>query len=201
MNAGSSEQRSKRTLVAFLIVSLLLAGCSTATRSPDRPGTSGLYDTAWEWTDDAGRAVRLQDLRGQTVVLSAIYTACAGTCPLTLGRMKTLAQTLREQGRRAHFVLVTLDPADDTPERLAAYRAQRRLDPAQWSLLRGDNDTTSAFARRLSMHRIVDSGHLLHVSRTLIIGTDGTLLRALDGRSPEEALAVIAESEAHAKPR
>lgn len=174
-----------------LLLSLALAGCSDAMRAGGPSGSLDLYAEPWQWTTDAGLTFRFKELRGQAVVLSAIYANCTGSCPLTLARMKTLEQALKTRGLAAQFVLVTLDPARDTVASLADYRRRNQLDATRWILLRGDTTTTNALARRLSVHRIEDGAHLLHVSRTMILDRAGSTLGLWSGLDPDEALAAL----------
>ncbi|MCX6030583.1 MAG: SCO family protein [Chloroflexi bacterium] len=72
-------------------------------------------------TASGGKAVKLSDFRGKLVVLYFGYTYCPDVCPTTLG---DLARALNKLGQRAdgvQVVMVTVDPARDTPEHLADY--------------------------------------------------------------------------------
>lgn len=178
-----------------LLLSLALAGCTDAMRPGVPSGSLGLYAEPWQWTTDTGLTFRFNELRGQPVVLSAIYTNCTGSCPLTLARMKTLEQAVETRRLAARFVLITLDPAHDTAASLAEYRRRNQLDATRWVLLRGDTPTTDALARRLSVHRIEDSAHLLHVSRTMVLDRAGSTLELWSGLDADEALALLAGSE------
>ncbi|MFO1419322.1 MAG: SCO family protein [Methylotetracoccus sp.] len=182
------------TSIAVLL-SLALAGCTDAMRPGAPSGSLGLYAEPWQWTTDAGLTFRFNELRGQPVVLSAIYTNCTGSCPLTLARMKTLELAVKARNLAAHFVLVTLDPAHDTAASLADYRRRNQLDATRWIMLRGDTPTTDALARRLSVHRIDDGAHLLHVSRTMILDREGSTLGLWSEADAGEALAVLTRSE------
>ena len=49
------------------------------------------------------------------------YTSCPDVCPLTLSHLSRVFRTLEEEGGRIQVLFVTVDPARDTPERLAQY--------------------------------------------------------------------------------
>ncbi|HSR41858.1 MAG TPA: SCO family protein [Longimicrobiales bacterium] len=76
-------------------------------------------------TDHRGREVELPgDFEGVTVVFFG-YTSCPDVCPLTLAELARVADRLpADLARRFRTVLVTVDPARDTPERLADYLAR-----------------------------------------------------------------------------
>jgi protein SCO1/2 len=49
------------------------------------------------------------------------------------------------------FVLVSLDPARDTPGQLAAWAARTQLDSARWTLLNGDAEAVREVAAALGV--------------------------------------------------
>src|ERR1700737_37417 len=59
--------------------------------------------------DQTGRRSSLADYRGNTVVVTFIYTNCRDECPLISAKFRRLSGML--DGTRFHLVEVTLDPA------------------------------------------------------------------------------------------
>jgi len=49
------------------------------------------------------------------------YTYCPDVCPTTLSVLNSIAQRLQDVDQDIRFVMVTVDPQRDTPERLAEY--------------------------------------------------------------------------------
>jgi protein SCO1/2 len=79
-------------------------------------------------TAAGGEQVSLDDFTGKAVLLYFGYTSCPDVCPTTLA---ALADALDELGSRrdeVQVVMVTVDPARDTPELLASYVAH--FDPS-----------------------------------------------------------------------
>ncbi|MDW8406022.1 SCO family protein, partial [Chloroflexus sp.] len=68
-----------------------------------------------------GGQLRFSDLRGQPVLLYFGYTRCPDYCPITLAEFRRAREELGADGEKVHFVLISVDPANDTPEVLAAY--------------------------------------------------------------------------------
>jgi protein SCO1/2 len=69
----------------------------------------------------SGGTASLSDFRGKWVMLYFGYTFCPDVCPTTLGDMALAHGLLGRQAERVQGILVSLDPARDTPEKLAAY--------------------------------------------------------------------------------
>src|SRR5262249_25585090 len=88
-----------------------------------------------------GRAVTLASYRGAPLLVFFGYTRCADYCPQTLGRLTRAVRALGDGAGGARIVLVTVDPAHDTPAALKAYAA--RFGP-RVSGLTGDSASLAA---------------------------------------------------------
>lgn len=72
-------------------------------------------------TDHAGKPRTLADYRGKLVVLFFGYTSCPDVCPTTLARFAEVVKSLGAEGEQVQVLFVTVDPARDTQQKLAAY--------------------------------------------------------------------------------
>ena len=90
--------------------------------------------------DQDGRPVRLTQLRGRVVFLVPFLTSCQEECPITTGALLAMHDAIHHDGlgRYVTLVEVTVDPARDTPARLATYA---RLTGSWWPLLTGSGPT------------------------------------------------------------
>lgn len=73
--------------------------------------------------DTRGRKRSLADFRGRVVLLYFGYTSCADACPTDLLQIAKLLASMGQAAEGVVPIFVTLDPARDTPEVLAAYAA------------------------------------------------------------------------------
>jgi protein SCO1/2 len=97
------------------------------------------------------QAVRLYDdlLRDKVVVLSFMYTRCAGRCPLTIAAVRQLQEALGNRaGRDVFLYSITLDPTHDTPAVLKDYAAVIGAGPG-WRMLTGAPRDIELVRRRL----------------------------------------------------
>lgn len=78
-------------------------------------------------TSSGGRTFRLSEQAGNVVLIYFGYTTCPDVCPTTLSEFKQIRRALGLQAERVRFVMVTVDPERDTPERIAEYT--RFFDP------------------------------------------------------------------------
>lgn len=105
--------------------------------------------------DHHGQPRQLADFRGKIVVLFFGYTHCPAVCPTTLATMADVMQQLGAEADQVQVLFITLDPARDTRELLAAYIPQFHAD---FLGLFGDAPTTAATAREFRVHYLQRAG-------------------------------------------
>jgi protein SCO1/2 len=84
--------------------------------------------------DQDGRAVSLKDYRGRVVVLTFLFTTCRDTCPLTATQIRGAMDDL---GTDVPALAVSVDPANDTPERARQFLFKRGLGGDRMRFLLG----------------------------------------------------------------
>lgn len=72
-------------------------------------------------TDDKNLPFTEKNLLGKWTFLFFGFTQCHSICPTTLAEMKKVFDTLPSGAYPAQMVLVTVDPANDTPQKLNTY--------------------------------------------------------------------------------
>lgn len=70
-----------------------------------------------------GKTVSLEDYRGKLVVLYFGYTFCPDVCPATLSTMKEAMKLMGRKADDVQFIMISVDPERDTPEKIAEYVA------------------------------------------------------------------------------
>ncbi|HYH78730.1 MAG TPA: SCO family protein [Longimicrobium sp.] len=178
-------------LLAASAAFVLAAACGRALARVD-PSVAGapaaaaefsVYDLEAGWRDQDGRARVLGSLRGKTRVVAMVYTSCAHTCPMIVAEMKRLEAALppAEQGS-VGFVLVSLDPARDTPARMKSFATAMRLDPAAWTLLTGGADEVRELAAVLGIrYRAEADGQISHANTYVVLDPAGGIVHRQDG--------------------
>ena len=151
-----------------------------------------LYQLQERWTDEHGRPFELSSLRGHPVVLILFYGSCQSVCPTLVRDAQRLETLLPPADRtRTRFVLVTIDPAVDTAERLLAYAQERNLDLDRWSLLNGPPEQVRELANVLGFrYRPTGTGQYSHTIRITLLDREGAVAATADGLDrPLEPLA------------
>jgi len=147
-----------------------------------------------QFFDQLGRGFTFTDFRGQTVVLAFVYTRCRDPrmCPLVSANFHALQSRLA--GLPVHLVEITLDPAYDTPEVLAAYASRFDADASRWTLGTGPVNVVNDFAARFGIAVFADPvAGLIHSERTAIVDRDGRIVDLLDAAAwnPDDVAAEV----------
>jgi len=107
--------------------------------SPQRGHSVALID----WTDDAGRVRRLSEFAGFPVILLPIYIRCPTACIANVDQLKTALSGSAADPRQFRVLLFSFD-ANDTPEKVAAYRIREKI-PLGWFVGTGTQQNIDAF--------------------------------------------------------
>ncbi|MBI2890292.1 MAG: SCO family protein [Nitrospirae bacterium] len=187
----------KRVLACVCSLGLLLPGRAYATTltMPTTPSKSSIYWLEGEWQSDRGELVSLRVLEGKPVLLAMVYASCKSACPLIVHRIeKVLAALAPRERSGVSVVLATLDPENDTPPRLAKFRAELREVAVNWYLLRGTPSQTRELEAVLNVKvRKLESGDFSHSNKLTVLNPAGEIVHQTEGLNtpPTEAAAVL----------
>ncbi len=82
---------------------------------------------------DDGKPFTRKELLGDVWIVDFIFTRCGVTC----GKMSDVYSALLDEGLATRFLSVTVDPRNDGPQALTAYRAKYGGTMETWRLLTG----------------------------------------------------------------
>jgi protein SCO1/2 len=148
--------------------------------------------------DQTDRRRSLAEWRGSPVLFGFVYTTCPlpNYCPLIDRHFLTLQKAIQSDTRlngRVKLVSISIDPAHDTPEVLAAHAKGLGADADIWTFLTGDLATVDRVAGRygVGISRPDAPGEIAHNLRTTLVGSDGRVRRIYTGNewTPDEVLA------------
>lgn len=140
---------------------------------------------AFALTDQNGNAFGLEDLEDKVWVAKFFFTSCSGPCPIMSANMADIYTQFAEE-ESVHFVSVTVDPATDTPERLAEYAAVYDANPERWHFLTGDLDIISDLA--LEGFKLGSPDNPVHHADRMILVDRNGMIRGYYAGTEEEGL-------------
>jgi len=129
-------------------------------------------------TNQKGEAVELASLRGNVVMLTAVYASCPHTCPLVLQQAKRAVQAVElEEVSDLRVVAVTLDPSHDTPDVLAGLAGMHGLDAPLYNLVTGPPEEVESTLDAMGVARTRDpeTGVIDHANLFLLVDREGRL--------------------------
>jgi protein SCO1 len=144
-----------------------------------RPLTgASLYNLPSRWTDQDGKTVDLQSLRGEPVVLAMAYTSCKDICPLIVANMQAIEKAAAARHVKGlSFAFFSLDSRLDTPERLKTYADEHGLDARNWSLFNSDDKAVRDLAAALGVrYRADGQGGYDHSSVITLLDAQGEIV-------------------------
>lgn len=113
---------------------------------------TSIFNIHSTWKTQHNEEVVLSDLRGKVLVMVMIYTTCKAACPRLVADMRSIEKQIPEkQLNNIQFVLVSIDPENDTPDRLLKFAINNKMDKAHWLFLQGNKSSTQEFANVLAV--------------------------------------------------
>jgi protein SCO1/2 len=157
-----------------------------------------------------GHKVSLRQYRGQTVVLTFIYTRCPlpDYCPRMNSNFLAIEKELQQHPElypKTHLITVSFDPEHDTPKVLDAYGKAWLVQAGtgagrHWDFVTVAPKDLPAVAKFFGMEYFREEGSITHSLSTTVIGPDMKIVDWYSGSrwQPEQALKSIANASGNA---
>jgi protein SCO1/2 len=132
------------SLAGALVLAMLVSLTSGTVRAQELPSLGSA--PSFQFTDSTGQQFDSNSLRGTVWILSFFFTNCPAICPAIQGRVAGLYK-LFDGERDFRIVSISVDPGNDTPEKLAEYARTFEADPKRWIFLTGEDEAVKRVAR------------------------------------------------------
>lgn len=179
-------------VVAFLAAACLIGLAYVSLKSTRPPALPSNLERiskvpGFQLTDQTGKSITLEDLKGKIWAANFIFTRCKGPCPITVLRMQDLNTKLKKVRGNVELVTFTVDPEYDTPEILKTFGEQQGADPASWKFLTGTPDAIKNIVVTGLLQPIAKEpdGTPAHSTRVVLVDGEGWLRGYQDGLDPE----------------
>ncbi|MEE9407441.1 MAG: SCO family protein [Polaribacter sp.] len=124
----------------------------TAKVLSDKISEASIFNLTSKWNTQESKEIVLEELKGKTLVMVMVYTTCKAACPRLTADMRNIeAKIPTELKKDVNYVLVSIDPENDTPKRLKEFANENYLDSKYWTLLQGTEDGVREFANVLAV--------------------------------------------------
>ena len=184
-----------RFFVFLVLGTLSGAGLAWAetTAMPSNSSAAQQYFTDTELVDQDGTPQRFFSdlLDGKVVLIHPFFTSCQGVCPVMTANVAKIQGWLGDRlGQDVHLISVSVDPENDTPERIKAYAEQFGARDG-WYFLSGSPEKVQFLLGRLGEKVDDPEAH----SSLMYVGNVPTeLWKKVQGLSPADEIIAILDS-------
>lgn len=156
-----------------------------------------IYNLPSQWTNQDGETIQMEDLKGKVLVMVMIYTSCKSACPRLVADMRNIESRLPDNNKdNVQLVLVSIDPAVDTPERLKSFSIENKMEGDQWVFLRSTEENTREFSAVLAVnYKKISPMDFSHSNIISVFNSEGELAYQQEGLgvSSDEIIQKITE--------
>jgi protein SCO1 len=197
MNHPNFSRRHALLSLGALACTPLAAQAANPVQPVVTPGNS-VYQLHAALTDQDGRPFELESLRGTPVLVSMFYSSCQMVCPMVFETIHSTLKALPAPERaEVKVVMISFDPARDTVPVLKKTAAVRNCD-AQWTLARGDENTSRKIAAALNIqYRRLSDGEYNHSTIISLLDREGRIAARTGKLGTVDTGLVKAVREAH----
>ncbi|WP_213423033.1 SCO family protein [Bhargavaea massiliensis] len=141
----------------------------------------------FEYTNQHGEKVSLEDLKGQPWLAQFVFTNCNSVCPPMMFNMAEVQDHLAKAGIEDYkIVSFSVDPKYDTPEKLQEYLDTFEVaDQAKWEMLTGytQEEISDLSVKSFKLPVIDDpnSDQVTHGTSFFLVDQEGNAVKSYDG--------------------
>ncbi|MGB8193912.1 MAG: SCO family protein [Chitinophagaceae bacterium] len=143
------------------------------------------------FTNQAGRVITENDIKGKVAVVEYFFTTCKGICPKMNMNMQQVYNELKTEPD-FRILSHTVDPETDSVSRLKEYAESLGADPQNWWFVTGSKDSLYTAAR--NSYLLDDpknnngsiSEQFIHTQFFALVDKKGRVRKIYDGLKKEE---------------
>lgn len=148
-----------KIFLPILLILLVLFSCNDGKISSDNANEKteffdemSIFQLPSTWKNQNNEIVAFKDFQGEVLVVVMIYTSCKVACPRLVADMRNIESKVKPKATKpVKYILVSIDPKTDTPERLKDFSIENQMEGNQWVFLQGSEENTREFANILAV--------------------------------------------------
>ncbi len=155
--------------------------------------------SAFSFTNQEGKIITDNDVKGKICVVEYFYATCKGICPKMNENLVTVYKAFK--GNKNVMILShTVDPLKDSVSALKTYSLRFDADPNQWMFLTGDKKQLYDMARYSYLINAEDTANgvtitddFIHDKHYTLVDGFGRIRGFYDGTNVDEVKKLIAD--------
>jgi protein SCO1/2 len=173
-----------------MMKAILLAVATLLAPFPAWSTPLDLYSVPYPFTNDRSETVHLSEWRGKPLILTMEHSNCRFQCSIIFSKLKAIQALADQRNLKIDFMIISLDPKNDTPEAWRQYRISREVDRSNWHLLTGSEATTKVIADMLGIKYWFMEEHVFHDFKIVRLNANGEIEKTITdyGDEPDSLL-------------
>lgn len=132
-----------------------------------------------------------ESLLNRVVLFNFIYTGCHSTCPIQTRALSQVLKQLPENVRKqVAFVSISIDPTQDSPEKMLKFAQSMEANLEGWQFLTGSPEQIEQLSQRLHLLDESLQGQnqkpVVHRTSLWLVDKQGRLLQRYKGDPPDQ---------------
>lgn len=154
----------------------------TTEKNISKEGES-IFNLTSKWNTEEGKQIELKDLKGKVLVMVMIYTTCKAACPRLVADMQNISKQIPANKKNdIQYILVSIDPEHDTPQKLKEFAIKNYMDGNEWTFLQGNLDSVREFANVLAVkYKEIAPMDFSHSNIISVFDQNGNLVHQQEG--------------------
>lgn len=177
-----NKETMKKIILFFIVISIF--GCKKNSEiTHNSISDESIFNLTSKWKTQDNKTIEIKDFKGKVTVMVMIYTSCKAACPRLVADMRDIESKMpKDKLSEINFVLVSIDPEVDTPERLKSFAKANFMDAPHWTFLQGTKTTVQEFANVLAVkYKQIAPMDFSHSNIISVFDKDGVLIHQQEG--------------------
>lgn len=136
-------------------------------------GATSLWSIQDTFVDETGKRASLSHWAGTQTVVSMEYSACKFVCNTNWKRLLDIQAEADRQSLPTRFLIVSIDPTNDSPAAWREYRQARGMTRANWAFVTGSRLATDKVIAALGVKWWYFNETIMHDFRILRLNASG----------------------------
>jgi protein SCO1/2 len=145
-----------------------------------------IYNLESKWIKQNKDSISLKDLSNKITVAAMVFTHCESACPRIVADIQRIEKAFsKEELQNIQFLLISMDPLRDTPERFIEFSKEHQLND-NWICISSNNDATMEIANVLNVRvKPLADGGFDHSNTIHLIDKNGNIVFQQNGLAQE----------------
>jgi len=150
-----------------------------------------VFNITTDWKNQNDNLIKFNSFAGKITIAAMVFTHCESACPRIVADIQRIEKSFTSNElKQINFVLISMDPERDTPERFREFSKEHQLN-SNWTLISSSEDATMEMANVLNVRvKKLSGGGFDHSNTIHVLNQQGLIVYQQNGleQEPEGAI-------------